>query len=215
MANLTTNTVTKTKLLTVLQKIVRKDKTAFKDSVDPYENFIPLISQIAGGDQAAFAQLYDTTSGLIYGLLLRILRDSETAEEVLVDVYAEIWQEAVRFDAEREKPFLWLIGIAHRRGIERLNLDRKLVSEKSNEKGYPPADQTDSIASERQSLTCPVIESLPATQLEALELAYYSGMKESEIANHLGQPVKTVRENLYLAMKNLRTLLNRASFSPR
>lgn len=197
----------------MLQTIAQKNQTAVQERAAACENAARLINQVAAGDEAAFARLYDATSGLIFGLLLRILRDRQTAEEVLKSVYAEFWQEAVRFDSEREKSFTWLITIAHRQGVERLRLERGFEAFRTNqEKTFlSPIHNTNSNVSKRQNSVCSMLESLPATQLETLELAYYSGMKESEIAVHLGQPVKIVRENLSLGMKNLRVLLDSAS----
>ena len=197
----------------MLETIAEKNQIAVKERAVAGENAARLINQVAAGDEAAFAKLYDATSGLIFGLLLRILRDSHTAGEMLESVYAEPWRQAAGFNAEREKSFTWLIGIAHRQGVERLRLKSEFEAFRTNrEETFPSSVRnTNSNISKRQCSVCSVLESLPATQLEMLELAYYSGMKESEIAVHLGQPVKTVRENLCLGMRNLRLLLDSAS----
>lgn len=75
-----------------------------------------LVKRIANGDESAFATLYDTTCGLIYGLLLRMFGSSETAEQVLAAVYQEVWEQAARYD-EREQPMTWLITMAHRQSL--------------------------------------------------------------------------------------------------
>lgn len=82
-----------------------------------------LVKRIAGGDESAFATLYDTTCGLIYGLLLLILDNSEKAEQALVAVYQEVWEQAFRYDEKREKPMTWLIMMARHRAIVRLRAD--------------------------------------------------------------------------------------------
>jgi RNA polymerase sigma-70 factor (ECF subfamily) len=131
----------------------------------------------------------------------------------LESVYTELWQEAVRFDEEREKSFTWLTGVARRQGIERLRSDREFgaFGTECVQARLSSTQNVNSNVSKRQSLVCTLLEALPRTQLEILELAYFSGMKESEIAAHLGHPVKIVRENLSLGMKNLRILLDSAS----
>jgi RNA polymerase sigma-70 factor (ECF subfamily) len=191
-----------------------KNQPVVKNSDGSSKSVARLIEQVAAGDEAAFAELYDATSGLIFGLLLRILGDSQKAEEVLESVYTELWQEAVRFDEEREKSFTWLTGVARRQGIERLRSDREFGAFETDCGQAARLSSTQNVnsnISKRQSLVCTLLEALPRTQLEILELAYYSWMKESEIAAHLGQPVKIVRENLSLGMRNLRILLDSAS----
>ena len=87
------------------------------------ESSATLIKRVASQDESAFATLYDTTCGVIYGLLLRILGDSETAEQILVAVYREVWEQAPIYADEREKPMTWLITIAHRRAVARFKAD--------------------------------------------------------------------------------------------
>lgn len=84
-----------------------------------------LLTRIANSDESAFAALYDTTCGLIYGLLLRILGNSAAAERLLVAVYQEVWEQAATYDAAREKPLTWLLRVAHSRAVARLRADRR------------------------------------------------------------------------------------------
>jgi RNA polymerase sigma-70 factor (ECF subfamily) len=178
----------------------------------PEPNCALMIKLTAAGDQSAFAALYDNTSGLIYGLLLRILSHSQTAEEILEQVYLEIWKQAGEFDEEHEKALTWLITIAHRRGLERLyqnrnkQLDTKIVN--NSDKHLPEAADHDANISERGRLVRAAVNALTTSQREILELAYFSGMKESEIAEYLGQPVENVRLTLRLAMKKLSALFS-------
>ncbi|MEP6923488.1 MAG: sigma-70 family RNA polymerase sigma factor [Pyrinomonadaceae bacterium] len=176
------------------------------------QNCARLIKLIATGDQSAFAQLYDSTSGLLFGLLLRILGHSKMAEEALEQVYAEIWKQAGGFDEEREKPLTWLVIIAHRRGLERLHENTskqpETVCENNVQNRLPVALNSDANISEHQRLVRSAINALAPSQREVLELAYFSGMKESEIALYLGHSVETVRLSLSLAIKKLSALFS-------
>lgn len=123
MNALATSTIQETKPLIILQRIAAADRTTVRDCAHARGNILWLVKQVAVGDDSAFARLYETTGGLLFALLLRILSDSRTAEEMLQSVYAEFRREAVRRGAKREKSLTWLIGIANRRGIGRLPLD--------------------------------------------------------------------------------------------
>lgn len=177
-----------------------------------------LIKLTAAGDESAFARLYDSTCGLLFGLLLRILGHSQGAEEVLEQVYAEIWMQAGRFDEEREKSLTWLITIAHRRGLERLHENTSKQFETMGENNInnrlPDNFNRDANVSEHGRLVCAAVNALSSAQREMLELAYFSGMKELEIAEYLGHPPETVRLSLSLAMKKLSTLFSFLELQP-
>jgi hypothetical protein len=125
MNALAITTIKKTDPLTILQRISEKDQITAQDNGNHYGNVIWLSRPINISGEADFARLYENTSGLIFGLLLRLLSDSQKAEEMMDSIYSEFRRETERFDAERKKPFIWLIGIAYRQGIEHLPLDRQ------------------------------------------------------------------------------------------
>jgi RNA polymerase sigma-70 factor (ECF subfamily) len=172
-----------------------------------------LIRKMAEGDQSALATLYDSTSRLVFGLVLRILADRSTAEEVLLDVFTQAWRQAGLYDARRGRPLAWLMTIARSRAIDRLRSGRlEQQSREPLESAGQLASPTDdpeeaSLASERQRLVREALATLSLEQREVIELAYYSGLSHSEIALKLGQPLGTVKTRTRLGMMKLRDAL--------
>jgi RNA polymerase sigma-70 factor (ECF subfamily) len=186
-----------------------------QDSIEPNtrdQDWVALIRSAAGGDQSALAGLYDATSRLVFGLVLRIVGDRPTAEEVLLDVYTQAWRQAANYDEERGAPLAWLMTIARSRAIDRLRSGKHeqykepldAVREISD---TDPNPEQATVDSERRRLVCSALEALPAEQREVVELAYYSGLSHSEIALRLGQPLGTVKTRTRLAMIKLRDML--------
>ncbi|HWP45226.1 MAG TPA: sigma-70 family RNA polymerase sigma factor [Blastocatellia bacterium] len=187
-----------------------------RDSVESRsrdQDWISVIKKVAEGDQAALTTLYDSTSRLVFGLILRILGDRATAEEVLLDVYTQVWRQAGNYDRSRGAPLAWLMTIARSRAIDRLR------SGKHDQQNKEPLDNfTDltsstlspeeaTATSERQRLVRQALESLSPEQRQVIELAYYSGLSHSEIAMQLGQPLGTVKTRTRLGMMKLREAL--------
>jgi RNA polymerase sigma-70 factor (ECF subfamily) len=174
-----------------------------------------LVERIAAGDQDALTSLYDTTHRQVYGLLLRILGDAHAAEEVLLDVYVQVWRQAAHYERGRGKPQAWLVTIARSRAIDRLRSRKQLVQrEKPLEEARAAtaavsAEET-AARSEMRSLVCSALNTLPAEQREVIELAFYSGFSQSEIAARLGQPLGTVKTRTRRGMMKLRDILRPA-----
>jgi RNA polymerase sigma-70 factor (ECF subfamily) len=175
--------------------------------------WIALIGRIANGDQSALATLYDTTNRLVYGLILRVLGDMSTAEEVLLDVYTQVWRQAASYDTQRGTPLAWLTTIARSRAIDRLrsgwqDQQRKESLETLGDAPTNAASPEEvTVASERQRFVRAALESLSPEQREVIELAYYSGLSHSEIAAKLNQPLGTVKTRTRLGMIKLREAL--------
>ncbi len=173
---------------------------------DDLEDFIRRAAQ---GDAPAIAALYDSTSRLVFGLIMRILGDRFAAEEVLLDVYTQVWRQASSYEEQRGTPLAWLMTMARTRAIDRMrsskqDLQRKepldlAVYQKSGEAG--PEEAT--AISERRTLVRSALDALSPQQREVIELAYYSGLSHSEIAAHLGQPLGTVKTRARLGMMKL------------
>jgi RNA polymerase sigma-70 factor (ECF subfamily) len=160
-----------------------------------------LIGKAAAGDQQAVSELYDATSRLVYGLVLRVLGDEAAAEEVLLDVYMQVWRQASTYDAGRGAPLAWLATIARSRAIDRLRAGRQHSQRTSSL-------ETVSQQSTGESLEeAAYVTELQGLVREALELAYYGGMSHSEIAERLGQPLGTVKTRIRLGMMKLREIL--------
>jgi RNA polymerase sigma-70 factor (ECF subfamily) len=176
------------------------------------QDWTTLIRNSARGDQSALGELYDATSRLVFGLVLRIVGDRASAEEVLLDVYTQAWRQAAHYDEARGAPLAWLMTIARSRAIDRIRSSKHdqqkdpldAVAEISDRE---PSPEQATVDSERRQLVRAALETLPAEQREVLELAYYSGLSHSEIASRLGQPLGTVKTRTRLAMIKLRDML--------
>ncbi len=177
------------------------------------QELIELVRKIASGDQAAMGALYDATSRLVYGIVLRVLSDAATAEEVTLDVYTQVWRQAASFDAGRGGPLAWLTTIARSRAIDRLRSGWQDQQRKQplDVVGDAPAGAAGpeemTVAAERQRFVRQALAQLSPEQREVLELAYYSGLSHSEIAAKLNQPLGTVKTRTRLGMIKLREAL--------
>ncbi len=173
-----------------------------------------LIPWIAKGDEAAFRIFYEATNGLLFGLLLRILGHAQTAEEVLSELYEEVRQKAARYGKQNERPLTWLIFIAHRRAIERLCrrlATQKQISRKTNSTTVP--DLSINIIEQRRLIRA-AMDSIPPLQQRMIELAFFCGMTNLEIATELGQPLETVEHSLRYSMLQLFSLFRSMGFTP-
>lgn len=177
------------------------------------QDWASLIERMAGGDEYALSAFYDRSSRLIFGLLLRILNDTGMAEEVLLDVYMQVWRQAAKYDRSRGKTLAWIVTIARSRAIDRLRSTRQEEMRKEsldaggNSVQLTSAFEDPTIAPERQRVVRLALDSLPSEQREVIEMAYYLGLSHSEIAARLGQPLGTVKTRTRLGMMKLREQL--------
>ena len=171
-----------------------------------------LLPAVARGNVSAFEELYDRYASTVYGLLLRILSNADDAQEVLQETFVKAWTSAKMFDSVRGSEAAWLISIARSRGIDRLR-SRKVRLEREDEAGreisfLEPATGADTaIQSEERSAVRRALAELPEPQRVALELAYFEGLSQSEIAARLGEPLGTIKTRMQLGMKKLRERL--------
>jgi len=175
------------------------------------EDDVKLLKAIAARDEAALAQLYDRYRVILFGLLMRILNNREEAEDVLQEVFLQVWRKADDFDENRGRPFTWLVTLARSRGIDRLRTlaARDRVAE-AGAKGVVEAISdaaTDAFKSEQRGLVNKALAQLPDEQKRPLMLAYFDGLTQSEIATRLGAPLGTVKTRMRTGMTNLRELL--------
>jgi RNA polymerase sigma-70 factor (ECF subfamily) len=169
-----------------------------------------LLRALARGDESAFARIYDRYSPILLGLLLRILRSRAEAEDVLQEVFLQVWQRAHSFDAERGRAFTWLVTLARSRAIDRLRSvgSRERAARASAEEALPesePAEWADNAAirSERAEAVRAALAELPEEQRQVLMLAYIEGMSQSEIAAAKNQPLGTVKTRTRSALRKL------------
>ena len=165
----------------------------------------------------AFRRFYDATNGLLFGLLLRILGHTQTAEDVLSELYQEVRRTAARFDKQNEKPLTWLIFIAHRRAIERLCGRLAPQSEISRNfrdktKSTPVPESFINITEQRRLIRA-AMDSIPHLQQRMIELAFFSGMTRHEIAVELGESPEAVEAGLRYAILQLFSVFKSMGFS--
>lgn len=173
-----------------------------------------LIREAASGDQQALAALYDATSRTVYGLLLRILADASTAEEVLLDVYEQVWRQAAQYSRERGSPLAWITTIARSRAIDRLRRGRREQQHTEPLEGIVATARAGGaradelvMEGEVRAVVRKALDSLTPEQREVIELAYYKGMSHSEIAAARNLPLGTVKTRTRLGLMRLREVL--------
>ncbi|MBI3716355.1 MAG: sigma-70 family RNA polymerase sigma factor [Betaproteobacteria bacterium] len=171
------------------------------------------VEAIADADQAALACLYDATVGRVYGVALRIVRRPELAEEVVSDVYLQAWREAGRYDASRGKVLAWLMIIARSRALDFLRRQDEAFSHPDphelGEEPFDPADNPhDLLAAARGNRALLLaLETLTPIQRQLLALAFFQGLSHSEIVDHSGIPLGSVKTHIRRALGVLRERL--------
>jgi RNA polymerase sigma-70 factor, ECF subfamily len=172
---------------------------------------VELLHAVARGDEAALAHLYDRYRVILFGLLVRILGSREEAEDVLQDVFIQVWRRAKDYNQERGKPFTWLVTLARSRAIDRLRLlgaRQRLAEASTKDQPEEISDAlTDTIQSGQREVIQRALATLPEEQRQALQLAYYDGLTQSEIASQLNTPLGTVKTRMRSGMTKLRGLL--------
>ena len=168
-----------------------------------------LLRDIATGDRAAFAELYDRISSRVMGLVTRVLRDRAQSEEVTQEVFLEIWQQSARFDANRGSGMAWVLTMAHRRAIDRIRASQKSherdlrIGIRDIERDFDGVSEAVEIRVENERVKR-AMSRLTPVQREAVILAYYGGYSHSEMAEILGIPLGTVKTRLRDGMIRLR-----------
>jgi RNA polymerase sigma-70 factor, ECF subfamily len=163
-----------------------------------------LIARMRAGDQSAMADLYDRYSGVVYGVALRVLANTTAAEDVVQEIFLQLWRNPQSFDAERGRLAPWLAVIARNRAIDHL---RKRPLEDSIDE-LPISTGVDLESDAAQKLAIEkvrgVLAQLPAEQRKALELAYFEGMTHTEIAGKTGEPLGTIKTRIRTGLLALR-----------
>jgi RNA polymerase sigma-70 factor (ECF subfamily) len=165
-----------------------------------------LLARVVKKDEAALAALYDRYSRLVFAEASRILRDKGAAEEILQDIFYQVWRTAERFDPQRGSLPGWLLVVTRNRAISKLRRRSATGDDELNENAVACAINLESAASQNQLLgrVRGAMESLPEGQREAIELAYFEGMTHSEIASRTGEALGTVKTRIRSALEVLR-----------
>jgi RNA polymerase sigma-70 factor (ECF subfamily) len=178
-------------------------------SVGP-ENSAALITRVAAGDRDAFGRFYDQRAPVAFGMIRRVLRDQEAAAEVLQEVFWQVWREASRYDPKRGSPEAWVVMRAKARAIDRLRSIRRQgrtfvapldesIARRDDEQAENPA-----VLAEERGLVQKALAQLPEPQRRVIELAFFDGLTQSEIATRLGEPLGTVKTRARLGLERLR-----------
>ncbi|HKX75595.1 MAG TPA: ECF RNA polymerase sigma factor SigK [Acidimicrobiia bacterium] len=171
-----------------------------------------LLTQVAHGSRDSFAQLYDAVATPVFGLIKQILRDPAMSEEVAQEVMLEVWKNAPRYDPSRGSALTWILVMAHRRAVDRVRSEqaaRERVARVAPQWQEPPHDPVEESALrfDQAGIVRRALAGLTDAQRQAIELAYYQGLTQSEIAGHLGVPLGTVKTRIRDGLQRLQTLL--------
>ncbi len=183
---------------------------------EPENGLNDLIREVATGNRHAFERVYDALSPTLYALAIRMLARLEDAEDVVQDVFVKIWSDASQFDPSRGTVPAWATTILRRRAIDRIRsrgrrdrLYEAAGKEPSTAQPNPPSPATAAAFSESAALLRQKLDALPAEVRGTLELAYFSGLSQTEIAEELKIPITTVKSHARRAMQILRQNLVR------
>ena len=169
-----------------------------------------LVALVARSDEVALGELYDRFGRVAYGLARRILRDDALAEDAVQEGFLAAWRNADRFMPERAKASTWLLTLVHRRAVDLVRREDRRRAEPLAETVEQPASESAEedawLRFERERVQA-ALRQLPDQQREALELAYYGGFTQSELAERLGQPVGTIKSRMFTGLTRLRELL--------
>jgi len=185
-----------------------KDKTEYNDEADVRD-----IQGVANGDRECFQGLHDRFSGLLYATIYKVLNDHSDAEEVLQEVFFSLWRKAQQFHVELGRPVTWLNSMARNRAIDRIRMKQrrsKLRDGFNEEQAINPVinqSVSGSQAAVRRD-TCRAVRSaimeLTPIQREVIELAYFEGLTQQEIAEQIGEPLGTVKARIRRGLAKLK-----------
>ncbi len=173
---------------------------------------VDLMLGIQSGDADALSQLYDRYNGIMKALILRIIHNETEADDLLQEVFMEIWNQAKNFSAEKGKPLGWMVTLTRRRAIDALRKKQAYARAEERLQAQPEQQpiawvqnttENDIEAGDTRALMAKVINSLPEAQQQVIELAFFQGMSQREIAFHTNIPLGTVKTRLELGLKKI------------
>jgi RNA polymerase sigma factor (sigma-70 family) len=176
-----------------------------------------LLALVARGDSEAFARLYDMYSEAAYSLAVRIVRDRDLAADVVQDAFETVWRNAFRFDPSRGQPSTWILTMTHHRAVDIVRREQRRRGESLDAAAEAP-DPAPPVAEQAwlgvaRSQIAAALSRLPDPHREVIELAYFAGYTQSELAERLSLPLGTVKSRTFAAMAALREALQRAGLS--
>jgi RNA polymerase sigma-70 factor (ECF subfamily) len=183
-----------------------------------------LVALVARGDDPALAELYDRVGRIAYGLAYRVLRDERLAEDAVQEGFLAVWRTAAGYVADRAKARTWILTLVHRRAVDLVRREERRRAEPLDEGERDSVGATGSAEDEawlhfERERVQDALRRLPDAQREAIELAYYGGYSQSELAERLGLPLGTIKSRMFAGLARLREALDDAepegSWTPR
>jgi len=177
-----------------------------------------LLALTARGDREAFARLYDMYSAVAYSLAVRIVRDRDLAADVVQDAFVTVWNQAAKFEASRGQPSSWILTLTHHKAVDMVRREQRRRAEPLEAGAElvdtaPPVDEKAWQGVAREQVR-QAMQKLPDPHREVLELAYFAGFSQSELAERLSLPIGTVKSRTFAAMTSLRRLLSESGLNP-
>jgi RNA polymerase sigma-70 factor (ECF subfamily) len=176
------------------------------ESTQPEESLIDsaVIAQVCSGDEGAMAVLYDRYARVVYSVALRVLADASAAEDVLQDVFIQLWRNPKAFDASRGSLMAWLAVITRNRAIDHLRKLRPHEDSSETIVAVNASAQTDAERNQAVQKVRSILAEMPQEQRMALEMAFFDGLTHTEIAGKTGQPLGTVKTRIRSGLLTLR-----------
>jgi RNA polymerase sigma-70 factor (ECF subfamily) len=169
-----------------------------------------VLALVARSEEAALAEIYDRFGAVAYGLALRVLRDEGLAQDAVQDAFLAVWRTTASFSPERGAARTWVLTLVHRRAVDLVRREERRRGDPLESAAEPASDElTDQQAwlrFERERVQA-ALRRLPDQQREALELAYYGGFSQSQLAERLGEPLGTIKSRMHTGLARLRELL--------
>ncbi|MEZ5534882.1 MAG: sigma-70 family RNA polymerase sigma factor [Thiolinea sp.] len=180
---------------------------------------VAILTRVRQGEEAALEELYNTTAGRVYGLALRIVSNPELAEEVVGDVFLQVWRKARDFDEHKATPVAWLLMICRSRALDKLRREKKITKNQCPHEEQGEIEDTQMkapfdnlLCSELSEHVRSALSRLNERQRHAIILAFYRGMSQQEISDYTGDPLGTVKSNIRRAQSILKKTLSRSDF---
>lgn len=168
-----------------------------------------LLQRIAGQDRAAFAEFYDRHSPRAFGLIRKLVGPGDEAEDVLQEVFTQVWNQASRYEADRSAPATWLLLLARSRALDHLRRrkNRPAASDQVPELATFETPSQPLVVTERTLKMFDLLDRLPEEQRQAILLAFYGGLTQAQVAEKQGAPLGTVKTRIRQGMLKLRDWL--------
>ena len=194
------------------------DRTPRRDPITEHLSDHGLLALVARGDRDAFARLYDLYAAPAYSLALRVVRDRDLAADVVQEAFLAIWNQASKFDSSRGQPSTWILTVTHHKAVDTVRREERRRADAMDEvretpdSSAPVEDQAwQGVAREQVRAA---MSKLPDPHREVLELAYFAGYTQSQLAERLAVPIGTVKSRTFAAMSSLRELLAASGMHP-